>query len=298
MRSPIGFHISLWWGTSIANNLRQIMELTSRASAEALEINPAIFLDKSPAERRELRNMADAFGLQLSVNGSMNAATDISSLDPAIREAGIDWCKQVIDAMSDMEISHFSGCIYAVYASRLNQDQIKTEKPGICARSAESMNAIVRYATENGVTCCLEILNRYEQFLINTVDEGLDYCRAVNHDGCMLLLDLFHMSIEEDNLSDAIINAHANNRLGYIHVGESNRRIPTGGRSNINWSEVSVALKKCNYRDLVIIEPFELSTTHNASRVCVWRNHENPNDLIRRVAKAKEGVEFMRRICP
>ena len=98
----------------------------------------------------------------------------------------------------------------------------------------------------------VEVVNRFEQYLLNTCEEALDYCGRVGSSHCQILLDTFHMNIEEDSIFDAIVNA--GNQLGHLHIGETNRRAP--GRGRIPWDEVAGALKKIDYTGSIVMEPF------------------------------------------
>ena len=98
----------------------------------------------------------------------------------------------------------------------------------------------------------MEVVNRFEQFLLNTCDEALAYVEAVGSPNAKILLDTFHMNIEEDFIGDAIVKA--GDKLGQLHVGENNRMPP--GYGHIPWTEVGAALRKIDYQGPVVMEPF------------------------------------------
>ncbi len=77
-------------------------------------------------------------------------------------------------------------------------------------------------------------MNRFEQYLINTAAEGVAYIDEVGSPNLKLLLDVFHMNIEEDDMTQAIITA--GDKLGHFHIGETNRRPPGQGR--MPWKEI------------------------------------------------------------
>lgn len=79
-------------------------------------------------------------------------------------------------------------------------------------------------AEEYDINYCLEIVNRYEQYLLNTAAEGVDFVRELDSPKIKLLLDCFHMNIEEDSFSEAIKTA--GELLGHFHIGECNRKVP------------------------------------------------------------------------
>jgi D-psicose/D-tagatose/L-ribulose 3-epimerase len=88
--------------------------------------------------------------------------------------------------------------------------------------------------------------------MINTAEEGVAYVERINSPSCKLLLDTFHMNIEEDNFREAIVKA--GNWLAHFHVGEANRRPP--GRGRIPWGEVFGALQEIEYQGPIVMERF------------------------------------------
>ena len=66
---------------------------------------------------------------------------------------------------------------------------------------------------------CLELFNRYETNLINTVKQGIAYIRDTGSDNIFLHIDTFHMNIEEADQAQAI--RRAGDYIGYFHVGEN-----------------------------------------------------------------------------
>ena len=58
------------------------------------------------------------------------------------------------------------------------------------------------YAGEHGIVLCLEPLNRFETSFINLASQAIDLVDRVNHPACGIMLDTFHMNIEERSLGD------------------------------------------------------------------------------------------------
>ena len=104
------------------------------------------------------------------------------------------------------------------------------------------------------------------------------------------------MNIEEDNMYDAIAYAGVSGRLGHVHVGESNRRVPGVGASNMDWNRIAKALNSVDYKGVIVMEPFVLTTAHNAKRTRVWRDLSYGANLDKLVEDACVGGDFLRRI--
>jgi 5-keto-L-gluconate epimerase len=116
--------------------------------------------------------------------------------------------------------------------------------------AVERIQSLAEYAAERNVRIALEPLNRYECDFILNVEEGL---RFLDDAGCQnlgLMLDLFHMNIEESNIPDAL--CHAGNRLWHVHIADSNRRYP--GSGHLDFIQPFAALKSMGYAGFVSAE--------------------------------------------
>jgi len=122
------------------------------------------------------------------------------------------------------------------------------------ARMSEGLQEVAGYAARQGVRLLLEPINRYETDLVNTVGDALAVaCEAGENVG--LLVDTFHMNIEDPSIAGAIRDAAP--RIWHVHVADSNRRAP--GAGHIDFGEVIEALEDIGYRGYVsgemIMEP-------------------------------------------
>jgi len=111
------------------------------------------------------------------------------------------------------------------------------------ARVGEGLHEVAGYAARQGVRLLLEPINRYETDLVNTVSDGLTAAREAG-ESVGLLVDTFHMNIEDPSIADAIRDAAP--RIWHVHVADSNRRAP--GAGHIGFLEVVEALKDIGYQ--------------------------------------------------
>lgn len=129
---------------------------------------------------------------------------------------------------------------------------------------------------------------------MNTAKEAIAYAEAVGSPNAKILLDAYHMNIEEDSFEDAILSACEKNLLGHFHVGESNRRMPGTGKTHIPWQEILGALYKGGYTGYITMEPFILTNIPNALNVCLWRDLSEGATLEKMIADVKVGVDFLK----
>jgi sugar phosphate isomerase/epimerase len=109
---------------------------------------------------------------------------------------------------------------------------------------------IAERAQELGLELAIEVLNRYESHLLNTAEEAVRFVEEVGAPNVGLLLDAYHMNIEEADLGSAI--QAAGEHLILFHAADSNRQAV--GRGHTDFPDVMRALKDIEYNGSIIIE--------------------------------------------
>lgn len=153
-------------------------------------------------------------------------------------------------------------------------------------RSAESLHELGQDAASLGVDVCLEVLNRFETFMFNTVDGCLDFIDTVDHGSVKVELDTFHMNMEEDDLAAAV--RRASNRIGHVQVAANNRRAPQFG--HIDWAPFGQALDDVGYQRPVVFETFPNSKAETGQATYAWRDLTTDPDR-----DAADAATFIRR---
>ena len=139
-------------------------------------------------------------------------------------------------------------------------------------------------ARSAGVDLVLEIVNRFETNLLNTTAQGLDFIAATGSDHVRLHLDTFHMNIEEANPAAAI--RLAGDKIGYFHIGESNRGYL--GDGVIDFDRIFDALADIGYAGDITFESFSSAVVDESlSLACaIWRDTWTDNMPLARHAKS------------
>jgi D-psicose/D-tagatose/L-ribulose 3-epimerase len=148
------------------------------------------------------------------------------------------------------------------------------------------LKTICDYAKARGKVICLEPLNRFETDFLNTVDQGLTMIKDVKSPALKLLLDTFHMNIEEKNPAAAV--RRAGKHVGHIHASASDRGTP--GNDHVDWTGVAKALQEIKYNGAVVIESFTTDVAVIARAAAIWRKIEPNRDDI-----AIKGVTFLKK---
>ncbi len=136
-----------------------------------------------------------------------------------------------------------------------------------------------------GVGLAIEPLNRFETDLVNTAEQALALCDRIGLDNVGLLLDTFHMNIEERSLPEAI--GAAGRRLRQFHACENDRGAP--GSGHIEWNSVFDALRNIGYDGVIAIEAFTPEIKEIARAVSTWRPVARSGDEL-----ATNGLAFLK----
>ncbi|MCG5487099.1 MAG: sugar phosphate isomerase/epimerase, partial [Sinorhizobium meliloti] len=145
-------------------------------------------------------------------------------------------------------------------------------------RSISSQRAIGDHAAQRGVTVALEALNRFECYLVNTMDDLAAHIDAIGHPNIRAMYDTFHSNIEEaDPVGAFTRNAH---RIVHVHISENDRGVP--GRGNIPWPETFKEIRASGYDGWLTIEAFGRALKDLAAATKVWRDFsETPEEVYR-----------------
>ena len=152
------------------------------------------------------------------------------------------------------------------------------------------MKEIIKVAEECGVTYCVEAVNRFETCLINTAKEALAYIEEIDSKNIGVLLDTYHMNIEENKIGDAI--RLVGDKLTSFHTGENNRTAP--GKGHLDWDEIFGALKDINYKNRIVCEPFVMQGGEVGRDIHVFRDLVPDTSEAAIDAEAKYILDFER----
>jgi D-psicose/D-tagatose/L-ribulose 3-epimerase len=162
----------------------------------------------------------------------------------------------------------------------------KNEKQKQMNRVIRNLKELCAYANSKQIALALEPLNRFETDLINTTNQGLALIDAVGFDNLGLLLDTFHMNIEEKNIEKALLQA--GRKLFNFHACANDRGTP--GEDHFDWDSISNSLKIISYKGPVVIESFTTDIKEIAKAVSLWRPLAKSQDEL-----ARNGITFLKK---
>lgn len=281
----IGTYFAYWAQEWKVDYFRYI-EKARRAGFDVLEVSSGI-LSLSDEELEALKNAAKDAGLILTACLGITQDMDVSSEDEVTRRRGIDYMKKLFVAMDKADIRKVGGIIYAYWPCDYSRP---VDKPAVRQRSIDSVRELADDAARYGIELEIETVNRFEHFLINDAKEAVQYVKDVGRPNVKVMLDCFHMNIEEDNIGDAIRDT--GEYLGHFHIGECNRKVP--GKGHMPWDEMGQALRDIGYQGYAVMEPFVKMGGGVGSDIKVWRDLSDDANEEQLDADIAESVKFVR----
>ncbi|HTA29013.1 MAG TPA: sugar phosphate isomerase/epimerase [Candidatus Cybelea sp.] len=201
------------------------------------------------------------------------------------QRAGVEFMKRVIDKMEGLGCQSLIGVVYSTVgrADPVPRKEYRQQWKTV----VRNLREVSKYAAEKGKQIALEPVNRFETDFINTCDQGLAMIEDVGNPALKLLLDTFHMNIEEKNLAASV--RKAGSRLGHFHACGSDRGTP--GKDQTDWPSIAAALKAIDYRGDVVIESFTSDVKVIARAAAIWRKIEPTREEI-----AYKGLKFLKQM--
>lgn len=256
-----------YWGNEWKCDYFKTAKKVAELGFDILEVGAGHLIEMSDYELNELKKLSKDLGLTITSNIGPAKDKDVASSDPSIRKAGIKFLSDIMKAMDKLDSRTLVGVMYTYWPN----DFSDLDKPAIWARGVESVKELGKVAEAYNVEMCLEVVNRFETHILNTCEEALRFCREVDNKNVKILLDTFHMNIEEDNIAEAI--RLAGDSLGHLHVGEGNRKLP--GEGSLPWEEIGEALRSIGFDRGVVMEPFYYPGGQVGKDIKVWRDLSN-----------------------
>lgn len=261
--NKFGIFMNFWENDWMADHVKYIKK-ASDIGFDILEFQAQPLLEMSTKRMDEIKATAEFNGIELTYSLGLDKKYDISSSDEQIREDGIKYLKEIMDRVHYMDGKIISGVSYAGWG--IPDDEFTREE--LLENSIKSMREIIKTAEEYDITYAVEAVNRFEGVVLNTAQQAVEYVKQINSKKLGVLLDTYHMNIEENNIGDAI--RCAGDMLVGFHTGENNRTAP--GRGHLDWDEIFKALADIDYKGRIVSEPFVVTGGQVGKDICVWRN--------------------------
>jgi D-psicose/D-tagatose/L-ribulose 3-epimerase len=278
--SILGMNL-LTWRVTLDESMFAYFRKSKDMGFDGVEVPLRNPLDIPPAFIQKMRQELDELGLERACIGGLGPDSSLVDDDESIYQRAKVYLKKHIDICHDLNCRSLNGVLYGGF--KVQKDRCRTQEEW--DRVVHGLREVADYAKPKNVMLGLEVINRYETYFMNTIDEGLQLLRHIDRDNVKLHIDAYHMNIEEKNFYDPVIRAKG--KVGHVHCCANDRGIP--GTGHINWDEFFKALVDIDYHGWVSLEAFFGPVEGKPVMMCLYRNTAAHVDDLPR-----EGVKFLR----
>ena len=257
----LGFNLLLWT-TDVAEEHFSIFEDLKKVGYDGVEL--PIF-GGEPEHFEKVGNAARDNGLGVTAVCVMpDEAHSCLSSDAGVQEAALGHISWAIDCVEAAGGDVLCGPFHqplGIFSGEPPTEEELTNLVTVHKKAAA-------YAAERTITLGVEPLNRFECYVLNTVDDAADIVGKVGAENYGLLYDTFHANIEEKDPVGVITpNIGA---ISHVHFSENDRGTP--GKGHVPWIETMSALKKGGYDRWCTVESFGRALPELAAATRVWRD--------------------------
>jgi sugar phosphate isomerase/epimerase len=262
------YSITLSSFRNIAEPLEQILDTLVKQGYDAVEM----YGEPENVKLKYLQDVFDCYNISVcAITGMWGSISSqgwkrkLLSSDQGIVSYSQKYVKQCVDMCQLLGGKKLNICLFAdatlVSIDRNHQVISEKEKALIAQRVIPVLSQLSRYANDRGVQILLEPLNRYSTPYCTTAADAVAIAQTINQDNFGVLLDTFHMNIEEDSFENAIVSADG--LLRHTHFADNNRKMP--GFGHIDFASIIKALDQIGYTNqYVSFEPNLTSCRYQA----------------------------------
>jgi D-psicose/D-tagatose/L-ribulose 3-epimerase len=274
------FGISTWVWTSPFNT--DSVRLFPKIKKMGFDVVEIPVEDPEIIDAPKVKEALDRNGLEAVVCGAFGPGRDLTHEDAAVHQQCFDYLDDLMEFCTEWDTGFIAGPMYSAVgkARMVSPEQRKKE----WERAVTNLRKVSQKASDKGLELAIEPLNRFESDLINTTEDAVRLVNDIDHPAAKVMVDGFHMSLEEKNLEEAI--TLAGDHLIHVQVSENYRGTPGTGQTD--WNSFQKGLQAVDYDGIVTIESFTSDNQELADAVCIWRPLADDQDRL-----AEDGLAFI-----
>ncbi len=281
MNEKIRFGVSTWLWTSPFNT--ESIDLFPKIREMGFDTVEIPVEDPVLIDAKSVNKALVEEGLSPIICGAFGPGRDLTHENPAVHQQCFDYLEQCFELCNALGAKFLAGPMYsAVGKARMLPPEGRKKEWSL---AVDNLHKVCEMAAEHELAIAIEPLNRFETDLVNTAEDVVRLVTDIDHPAAKIMLDSFHMTIEERDLEAALLLA--GDQLIHVQVSENYRGTPGTGLTP--WKAFAQGLKKINYQGVVSIESFTTEIKELAGAVCFWKNMAESQD-----AFAKDGLKFLK----
>lgn len=253
------------------------LPLFGRMRAAGMDFCEILVPEPGELDPAEAGRAARAAGLRLELAARVNVQRDLASDDAGAHRAGVDYLRYCVDVAVACGARVVGGPLYGtplVFAGRAPAPIDEAARVARVARVVEGLAEGGAYAAARGVVLAVEPLNRFETDFCNTARQAVELVEQVGSPAVGVMLDTFHMNMEEDDLPAAI--RATGRHLVHFQANENHRGFL--GTGHLDWPAICRALAELRYGAAVTLEPFRRTDHRLSVPLAQWRPPSRDED--------------------
>ncbi len=209
-------------------------------------------------------------GLGLVLAARVNVARDLASESAEAAAAGVAYLRYCVDVAVACGATIVGGPLYGsplVFAGRPPRPIAEDERRRRVEQVVAGLREAGRHAADHGIRLAVEPLNRFETDFCNTGRQATELAAMVDNPAIGVMLDTFHMNMEEHDLEQAIRQAAPH--LIHFQANENHRGFL--GTGHLDWSAIARALVEVGYPGPITLEPFRRRDDRLSIPLAQWK---------------------------
>jgi len=264
------------------------LAMFSRMKATGVDFVELLAPEEGELDLKVTRSALERAGLGVELAARVNLQRDLASSDDAAHEAGVAYLERCVDVAVALGATLIGGPLYGaplVFAGRAPAPVAETLRARRIDRVVAGLKRAAAHAQRHGVKLGLEPLNRFETDIANTTRHGLALVEAVDAPALGVMLDTFHMNMEDPDIAAAI--RRAGPRIVHFQANENDRGFV--GSGHLDWPAIARALASVDYRGPITLEPFRRDDERPGVPLAQWRPPERDYD-----SELRASIGFLR----
>jgi D-psicose/D-tagatose/L-ribulose 3-epimerase len=238
---------------------------------------------QEPADIPSVRRTLEKNQLECTTCSVLPRECHLVSPQPEVREKGVEFLKTCVDRTAELGARLVCGPMFAGLGVMTGRRRTPQEWNW----AVEGLQVVAHHAQKREVMVCLEPLNRFETYFLNTLEDAARLIHDIGEPNVKIHFDTFHANIEERHPAEALRSVAR--ELGHVHASENDRGIPGTGHND--WPGVLKALKDIGYDGWITIESFAQPEPDLAAAAAIWRDLAPSGDEL-----AQQGLRFLRSV--